>query len=104
MRWVKMFSRKNYLHFGMVLVGALVIIMAAMFSYYFKIQNREYLLQVESLKDFSNQGSALVERKLNEYLSVLRTAADFVDTTEIHSEANMQHLRAIVEHGEAWSF
>lgn len=100
MRWVKMFSRKNYLHFGMVLAGALVIIMAAMFSYYFKIQNKEYLLQVESLKDFSNQGSALVERKLNEYLSVLRTAADFVDTTEIHSEANMQHLRDIVEHGE----
>ncbi len=95
MRWMKMFSRKTYLHFGMVLAGALAIIIAASVGYYFKIQNKEYLLQVESLKDFSSQGSALVERKLSEYLSVLSAASEFMDTKDVLSDANLDHLRSL---------
>lgn len=71
---------------------ALLFVSITLLDFYKRIQEREYNLQLNALEELSIQENAIVENKLEGYLTTLQSVAGFLGNGELHTEDNLNLL------------
>lgn len=92
--------QRKSLRIFILLTFTFAIIAASLFDFYFRIQKRQYEMQLNALKDLSAQGNEIVESKLRGYLSTLSSIAKGIKYGEFQSDEQMQLLAETVSNTE----
>lgn len=90
---------KNGLIIALVTVSMLLLVCFTMFNFYYKIQEREFVLQMNSLKDLSSQGASVLEAKLDGFISTLDSLSGIFKEGEVHDEEKIEKLKGVIEDG-----
>ncbi|MEY8338282.1 sensor domain-containing diguanylate cyclase [Lachnospiraceae bacterium 62-35] len=86
-------KQKKYLSVGVFLLLTFTFVVAALFNFEVHIQGREYEMQLEALKEFSDQGSLSIETKLGGYVNTLNGLAGFLQEGALDLETNRKYLQ-----------
>lgn len=90
-------KRKVYFSIYGTLAVVVLSVILVLFLFKERVREREYDMQIETIQELANQGNVIVESKLSGYQDVLRSLAEFLPCTELHSEENLHHLQHAVE-------
>lgn len=78
-------------------LGVLVFIGGALRSFYNSVQHRIYECQLESMKNLSMQGSAVVEKNLEGLFNTLYGLLEALDEDDLTGDANIEKLEQFLE-------
>ena len=90
-------ERKKYIVIFAFAVGATIFISYTLSKFYSNIQQRVYNKQIETTKELSMQGSAVVEKKLEGYINTLYGLAEYLQEEDIDNETNINRLKEFIE-------
>lgn len=88
---------KKYIVIFAFAVGATIFISYTLSKFYSNIQQRVYNKQIETTKELSMQGSAVVEKKLEGYINTLYGLAEYLQEEDIDNETNINRLKEFIE-------
>ena len=94
---------KNSLRVLAVVGSMLALVFITMVNFYHKIQEREFTIQLNSLKDLSNQGNVILENKLEGFVSTLYGLAEIFHDGDVHDPEKTERIKNWLRR-EAWSF
>lgn len=98
-RIIRFIDRYRYLTTGVFLTLIAVFIVYSLLHFYGKVFDREYRQQTEFLEELSRQGSMIVEERLEGYVNVLNSIAEYIHDGDLQSEENLEHLQKLSEQG-----
>lgn len=90
-------ERRKYIFICMFVVGIVIFISYTLSQFHSTIQQRVYHKQIETMKNISMQGSAVVEKKLGGMVNTLYGLAEYVKEEDINSSTNVKRLQKFLE-------
>lgn len=96
-------KKSKYVFMAIFALGVLTFIGGTLNDFYSSIQRRVYDLQIESMKNLSMQGSAVIEKNMEGLVNTLYGLAENLDQEDLTGEANMNMLQTFLGERD-WSF
>lgn len=90
-------EKRKYIFIFTFVVGIVIFIGYTLTQFHNDIQDRVYKKQIETMKNISMQGSAVVEKKLGGMVNTLYGLAEYVQEDDIDSKTNVDKLRGFLE-------
>lgn len=90
-------EKRKYIFIFAFVVGIVIFIGYTLTQFHRDIQDRVYKKQIETMKNISMQGSAVVEKKLGGMVNILYGLAEYVQEDDIDSDANIENLQEFLE-------
>lgn len=89
--------KARYIYMTVLALGVLVFIGGALRSFYNSVQYRIYERQLESMKNLSMQGSAVVEKNLEGLFNTLYGLMEALDKDDLTGDANIEKMEQFLE-------
>lgn len=90
-------EKRKYTLIFLFVLGIVAFIGYTLTQFHGDIQDRVYKKQIETMKNNSMQGSAVVEKKLGGLVNTLYGLAEYVQEDDIDSNTNIDKLRKFLE-------
>lgn len=89
--------KEKYIMIIALAMAVVCFIMATLLGFNDKIQQRMYDLQMDSMKELSMQGSAVVEKNLESLTNTLYGLTEYMNEDDIREEENIERLRQFLD-------